>query len=136
MLADDGEGFAELALDFGGGGEHERDDFGSDQLLLGVGNRGRGSNGGGLVGGGGGGPPGLKVVLEVDDGGYADLLVDGGLGDEAEDGAAVLGAVGGVEEGGLGLAAGLGGGGEGVEEALGEEMEGFWVAIHGCPRGV
>lgn len=45
VFADDGKGFAELALDFGGGGEHERDDSGSDQVLLGVGDGGGSSDG-------------------------------------------------------------------------------------------
>ncbi|KAI6701640.1 hypothetical protein NL676_015964 [Syzygium grande] len=48
---------------------------------------------------------GVEVALEVDGGGLADLLVDGGLGDEVEDGEGVAGAVGGIGEGGLGLAA-------------------------------
>ena len=47
------------------------------------------------------GTGGLEVVLEVDGNGYADLLINNRLGDEAEDGAAILGAVGGVEDGGL-----------------------------------
>lgn len=71
------------------------------------------------------------MVLEVHGGGLADLVVDGGLGDEAEDGEGVVGAGGGVGEGGLGAAAGLRGGGERVEEAFGEELESLWVPLHG-----
>ncbi|XP_056170722.1 glycine-rich cell wall structural protein-like [Syzygium oleosum] len=126
-------------LDTGRRGQHQGDDEGLDLLLLGVGDRARGGGRGGLgVGGGGsgvggrrGGPAGAEVVLEVDGGGLADLLVDGGLGDEAEDGEGVAGAVGGVGEGGLGLAARGGGGGEGVEEALGEELERLLIPLHG-----
>ncbi|GMN69610.1 hypothetical protein TIFTF001_038670 [Ficus carica] len=61
-----------------GGGEYERDDSRR--------RRQRGTRG-------------LEVVLEVDGDGYADLLINNRLGDEAEDGATVLGAIGGVEEG-------------------------------------
>ena len=43
-------------------------------------------------------PPGAEVVFEVDGGGLADLLVDGVFGDEAEDGEAVVGSVGGFGE--------------------------------------
>lgn len=67
-------------------------------------------------------PPRAEVVLEVDGGGLADGLVDGGLGDEAEDSEAVVGAVGGLGEPRLGGAAGLGVRRESVEEALGEEL--------------
>ena len=38
------------------------------------------------------------MVFEVDGGGLADLLFDGGLGDEAENGEAVVGSVGGLGE--------------------------------------
>lgn len=47
------------------------------------------------------GTGGLEVVLEVEGDGYADLLINNRLRDEAEDGKGVLGVVGGVEEGGL-----------------------------------
>ncbi|XP_056169575.1 uncharacterized protein LOC130138711 [Syzygium oleosum] len=114
-------------LDTGRRGQHQGDDEGLDLLLLGVGDRGRGGGRGGLgVGGGGGvvggrrgGPAGAEVVLEVDGGGLADLLVDGGLDDEAEDGEGVAGAVGGVGEGGLGLAARGGGRGRGCGGSTG-----------------
>lgn len=62
------------------------------------------------------------MVFEVDGGGLADRLVDGGLGDEAEDGEAVVGAVGGLGEAGFGAAAGFGVRRESVEEALREEL--------------
>ncbi|KAI6684719.1 hypothetical protein NL676_030632 [Syzygium grande] len=68
---------------------------------------------GGIVGGRRGGPTGAEVVLQVDGDGLADLLVDGGLGDQAEDGEGIAGAVGGVGEGELGLAARGGARGEG-----------------------
>lgn len=71
------------------------------------------------------------MVLEVDRGGLADLLVDRGLGDEAEDGEGVVGALGSVGEGGLGLAARAGGRREGVEEALGEELKRLLIPLHG-----
>lgn len=61
------------------------------------------------------------MVLEIHGGGLADLVIDGGLGDEAEDGEAVVVTVGSVGEAGFGRAAGGGIGGESVEEALGEE---------------
>ncbi|KAI6689708.1 hypothetical protein NL676_026536 [Syzygium grande] len=78
--------------------------------------RGRGGLGvdaGVVVGGRRGGPTHAEVVLEVDGDGLADLLFDGGLGDEAEDSEGVAGAVGAVGEGGLGLATRGGGRGEG-----------------------
>lgn len=71
------------------------------------------------------------MVLEVDGSGLADLVVDGGLGDQAEDGEGVVGAVGGLGEGGLSAAAGLRRGGESVEEAFREELEGLRVPLHG-----
>ncbi|KAI6682160.1 hypothetical protein NL676_036041 [Syzygium grande] len=94
-------------------GQHHGDDEGLDLLLLDVKDRGRGGGrgsldiggGGGVVGGRQGGPGGAEVVLEVDGGGLANLLVDGGLGDEAEDDEGVAGEVGGICEGGLGLTA-------------------------------
>lgn len=61
------------------------------------------------------------MVLEVDGGGLANLVLDGGIGDEAEDGEGVVGGVGGLREAGLGLAAGLRVWGKRVEEAFGEE---------------
>ncbi|KAI6695014.1 hypothetical protein NL676_022724 [Syzygium grande] len=91
-------------------GQHKGDNEGLDLLLLGIGDRGRGGGrgsldvgAGGVVGGRRGGPAGAEVVLEVDSDGLADLLVDGGLGDEVEDGEGVVGAVGGVSKGELGL---------------------------------
>ena len=70
------------------------------------------------------------MVLEVDGGSLADLVVDRGLRDEAEDGEAVVGAIGGLREGGFGVAAGLRRRREGVEEALREELEGLRVPLH------
>ncbi|XP_056160988.1 uncharacterized protein LOC130135550 [Syzygium oleosum] len=120
-------------LDTGRRGQHQGDDEGLDLLLLGIGDRGRGGGrgGGGIVGGRRGVPAGAEVVLEVKGGGLADLLVDGGHGNKAEDGEGVAGAVGGVGKGGLGLATRGGGGGEGVEEALGEELERLLILLHG-----
>lgn len=70
------------------------------------------------------------MVLEVDGGGMADLVVDGGFSDEAEDGEGIVGASSGVGEGGLGAAAGLRRRGESVEEAVREELEGLRVPLH------
>lgn len=110
MGGDYGEGLAELAADPRGGGEHQRDEAVFDQCFFGVGDGG----------GGGGGPAGAEMVLEVDGGGEADLVVGGGLGDEAEDGEGEAGLVRGFGEGGFGGAAGGGEGGEGEEEPVGE----------------
>lgn len=62
------------------------------------------------------------MVFEVDGGSLADRLINRGLRDEAENGEAVVGAVGGLGEAGLGAAAGLGVRRESVEEALREEL--------------
>ena len=70
------------------------------------------------------------MILEVDSGGHTDLLIDTGLGDEAEYSEAVVGLVRGLEERGLGAAARLMGRRKGVEEALGEELEGLRVPLH------
>lgn len=70
------------------------------------------------------------MVLEVDGGGVADWVVDGGFGEEAEDGEGVVGAVGGGGEGGLGAAAGFRERRESVEEGLREKVADFWVPIH------
>lgn len=95
-------------------------------VLLGIEDCG---GGGAVVGGRG--PAVAELVLEVDGGGVADLVGDGGFGEEAEEGEGEVGLVGGSGEGGLGGAAGLRGRGEGVEEALGEELEGIRVPLHG-----
>lgn len=71
-----------------------------------------------------------EVVFEVDGGGVADLVVDGGFGDEAEDGEGVVGTRGGVGEGSLGAAARLRRGGERVEEAFREELKSLRVPLH------
>lgn len=58
------------------------------------------------------------MVLEVDGGGLADLVGNVGLGDEAEDGEAVIGLLREIGEYSLGLAARLGEWRESVEEAV------------------
>lgn len=62
------------------------------------------------------------MVLEVHGGGLAARLVDGGLGDQAEDGEAIVGAVGSLRKAGLGVTAGLRVRGESVEKALREKL--------------
>lgn len=74
---DDREGLGELGADATGNFEHEGDDEGFDLVLLGFGD-------GKVIGGGR--PAGAKMVLEVDGGSEADLLVDRVGGDEVEDG--------------------------------------------------
>lgn len=116
MLADNGQSFTELGLNSRGRIDHQRDDEGFNLLLFGVGNRGKDL--GVTVGGRRRGPTGLEVILKSDSSGLADLVVDGGLGDEAEDGEAVVGFVGGIGESGLGTATGFGEWGESVKEAF------------------
>lgn len=105
-----------MALDFGRRREHEGDDKGFDLLLLGFGDSVL------VVGRGIGGPSGLEVVFEVDGGGLPDLVIDGGFGDKAEDGEAVVGLLRDLGKRSLGAAARLRGWRESVEEALREEL--------------
>ena len=73
-------------------------------------------------------PPGAEMVFEVDGGGVADLFIDRGFSNEAEDGEGVVRVVGEFGELGFSGAARLGLWRECVEEALREE---FWIVFHG-----
>lgn len=82
---------------------------------------------------GGRSPPQAEVILEVDSGGVADLLVDRRLSHKVEGHKAIVRLLGGGGERRLRLASGSRGGGEGVEEALGEIPKSLFIPLH---RGV
>lgn len=125
MGGDEGQGFRELGSDKRRRrGEHQRKQEGLDLVLLRL--RDHGTVGIGR------GPAGANEVLEVNRGGQADLLVDGGTGNEAEESDGEARMIGGGGKGRLRGTSGLGGWRQALEEPLGEGFQGRRVVeIHG-----